>query len=46
MKQLSNYQSFIYIFFQEYFVKLMIVFLQNCTCFQSIPISSQSLLLR
>ena len=31
---------------QEYFVKLMVVFLQNCTCFQSIPVSSQTMLLR
>ena len=32
--------------FQEYFVKLMVVFMQNCTCFQGLPSESKSALLR
>lgn len=39
-------QANIFSTMQEYFVRFMILFLQNCTCFQSIPISSQIILLR
>jgi len=39
-------QGQIFASLQEYVVKLIFVFLQNCSCFQSIPISSQFCLLR
>jgi len=45
-KEIQRTQGAIFSSTQEYFVKLTIVFLQNCSCFQSIPQISQSDLLR
>jgi len=39
-------QGQIFAYIQEYVVKMIFVFLQNCPCFQSIPTSSQFCLLR